>query len=299
MIGRRAPTTIAGLSLVVVVMLGLTNEARAQGTAPPPPSGQPAPGQPPPGQPPPADPWGGMNAGGLKPPGPIDQKPAEGQGGASPGSQPSPPPTSLSGDLDASKEKDSGRGISWFWIEAQGGYEHVGLQTFDGDDLGAGFLDTTANGGVISAGLGAQIIFLTLGARGRMGFFSDWQLGQVGGEVGFKIPIGIVEPRFDVGAGYAALANFDADVPEQVGVQGFYVRAGAGVDFYPVEVLAIGVVTSFDFLGLTRTGLTSEELAAVRAARPETTTEEATLLTKDSTGYGATFAIQANVGLHF
>jgi hypothetical protein len=245
-----------------------------------------------------------MNAGGLQPPAPLDpnagRPPTTGEGGAAPAN---PPPTSLSGELDDSKDKDSGRGLSWFWVEAQGGYEHVGLQTFDvsGEALGpsAGFFDTTANGGVIGAGLGAQIIFVTIGARGRMGFFSDWWLGRVGGEVGFRIPIGIVEPRFDVGAGYAALASFDEDVPEQIGVSGFYVRAGAGVDFYPVEVLAIGIVATFDALGLSRSGLTPEELAAVRAARPETTDAEAASLTQDSTGYGATFALQGTVGLHF
>lgn len=298
MIGRPAATSIAAL-LVVGLGLGAPAVARAQGAPPPEPpaSGQPA-GQPPP----PADPWGGMNAGGLQPPAPLD--PNAGQPPTTGGPAPAnPPPTSLSGELDDSKDKDSGRGLSWFWVEAQGGYEHVGLQTFDvsGEALGpsAGFFDTTANGGVIGAGLGAQIIFVTIGARGRMGFFSDWWLGRVGGEVGFRIPIGIVEPRFDVGAGYAALASFDEDVPEQIGVSGFYVRAGAGVDFYPVEVLAIGIVATFDALGLSRSGLTPEELAAVRAARPETTDAEAASLTQDSTGYGATFALQGTVGLHF
>ncbi len=291
----------AAAATAVSAILSVTSLAHAQG-APQQPT-QPAPGtQPPPQQP---DPWGGMNAGGLTPPAPLPNgqqppgQPPAGQGGAAPGTQPGAPPTTLSNELDESKEEDSGRGLSWFWIEAQGGYEHVGLQTFEGDDLGAGFVETTANGGVISAGLGAQIIFVTIGARGRMGFFSDWQIGRVGGEVGFKIPVGFVEPRFDIGAGYAALANFDGVVPEEIGIQGFYVRAGAGVDFYPVEVLAIGAVASFDFLGMTRPGLSPAEVAALRASNPAVTDAQAASAAADGSGYGATFAIQANIGLHF
>jgi hypothetical protein len=207
----------------------------------------------------------------------------------------------MSDDLDESKEEDSGRGLSWFWLEAQGGFEHVGLQTFNVDEetFSAGFVETVSNGGVLSAGLGAQLVFVTIGARGRMGFFPDWQIGRIGGEIGFKIPVGFVEPRFDLGAGYAALASFDSLVPEQISVQGFYVRAGAGVDFYPVDVLALGVVATFDFMGLTRPGLTPAELAELRAAHPDVTDAEADGLAADGSGYGATFAIQGNIGLHF
>jgi len=142
-------------------------------------------------------------------------------------------------------------------------------------------------------------LFVTLGARGRLGFFDDWYLARVGGEVGFRIPIGFVEPRFDVGAGYAALTGFDDIVPDEVGLSGFYVRAGAGVDFYPVEILAIGFVTTFDFVGLSRGALSPQEVAAIRTNRADINDAQATALASDGTGYGATFALQANVGLHF
>jgi hypothetical protein len=112
-----------------------------------------------------------MNAGGLAPPPPLTDANA-GAGAAGPGT---PPPSSadIRGDLDDSKDKDSGRGLSWFWVEVQGGFEHLGLQTFNVDEqaLTAGLVKTSASGGVLSAGIGAQLIFLTLGVRGRMGFF--------------------------------------------------------------------------------------------------------------------------------
>ncbi len=295
---RRTPMHLsrrdyAAAALAFALALTHPAVAHAQGA----PGGQPAPpaGQPPAGQPPP-DAWGGVSAGGVAPPPPLQpqEKPGDPKG------QPSSAPP-LSTTLDDEKGSDAERGLSWFWMETQGGYEHVGLQTFhvDGDHLAAGLVETTSNGGVLSVGLGAQIIFLTIGARGRMGFFEDWQIGRVGGEIGLKIPVGFVEPRFDLGAGYAAIASFSDGVPDEIGIHGFYARAGAGVDFYPVEVLAIGLVASFDFLGLTRPGLTPTELATLRASDPSLTDTEAATLTADGSAFGATFAVQGSVGLHF
>lgn len=220
----------------------------------------------------------------------------------------------MSGDLDDSREKDSGRGLSWFWIEVQGGYEHVGLKTFNVEDTefaavpdpsdltpGVQIIETTSNGGTLSAGVGAQLVFLTLGVRGRMGFFEAWQIGRVGGELGFRIPLGVVEPRFDLGGGYAALGSFDSGVvPDVIGIDGGYARAGAGIDFYPVSILAIGAYASFDFLALKRAGISLAEIQNFEQSSGNALTdaqEKALLI--DGAGYGAGFAIQGTVGLHF
>ncbi len=264
------------------------------------PAAQPSGTPPAPTAPPGQDAWGGMNAGGLAPPPPLTDANA-GAGAAGPGT---PPPSSadIRGDLDDSKDKDSGRGLSWFWVEVQGGFEHLGLQTFNVDEqaLTAGLVKTSASGGVLSAGIGAQLIFLTLGVRGRMGFFDAWQVGRIGGEVGFRIPLGIVEPRFDLGAGYAALGSFDSVFPDQTSLDGFYARAGAGVDFYPVKILAIGAHASFDFMGLKRPGLSVSDIAAYQnGAGTDLTKAQEDLLKLEGSGYGAGFAIQGTAGLHF
>jgi hypothetical protein len=213
------------------------------------------------------------------------------------------PRTDIGDDLDESKEDDSGRGLSWFWIEAEGGFEHVGLQTFEIDDnfAAAGLVETEASGGAVSAGIGAQIIFLTIGARGRMAFFDAWQIGRVGGEIGFRIPVGFVEPRFDLGGGYAALGQFDGVVAEEISIEGFYVRAGAGVDFFPVDILALGVHATFDFMGLTRPGLDPTRIEELRNNPDAGSIDEAQAqaLALDGSGYGAGFAIQGSIGLHF
>ncbi len=200
---------------------------------------------------------------------------------APPVSASTPPPVAPGED----KDEDSGRGLSWFWLEAQGGYEHLDLTTFDGSSpLAVPFGSTTADGGVVSAGLGAQLVFVTLGARARFGFFEDYRLSQVGGELGFRIPLGQLEPRFDLGGGYAGLGNFDELVADSITVEGFYARVGAGLDFYPVEVMSLGLHASFDVLGMTSAPVAGAELAAAL--------EEQTSL-----GYG--LALQASAGLHF
>jgi len=287
-----------GLSLAALAIVGLTTPCVLAQTAP----GTPNDGAAQPGTttPPPADTsWGGMNAGGLAPPPPITGSgtpPPSGAGGAPQSS------ADIRNDLDSSKDNDSGRGLSWVWVEVQGGFEHVGLKTFNVDEknFSAGLVETTSSGGVISAGAGAQLIFLTLGVRGRMGFFDAWQIGRIGGELGFRIPLGIIEPRFDLGGGYAALGSFNTVVPQQVSIDGAYARAGAGVDFYPVNILALGIHASFDFLALKRAGLSLADVEKLKDPSGNSLPDaQKTLLEAEGSGYGATFALQGTVGLHF
>jgi hypothetical protein len=245
-----------------------------------------------------------MNAGGLSPPQPLAMNVASNGSVSSSGTvTASAPPSEVDQGLDESKEEDSGRGLSWFWIEVQGGFEHIGLQTFNVDeqDFSVGLVETESSGGAIDAGIGAQIVFLTIGARARLGFFEDWQVGRIGGEIGFRIPISFIEPRFDLGAGYAALGNFNGVVPEDISINGFYVRAGAGVDFYPVEILSLGAHATFDFMGLTRPGLDPAEIERIQENPDVGDLPEAQeqALAIDGSGYGASFAILGSVGLHF
>jgi len=186
-------------------------------------------------------------------------------------------------ELERAKKSDSGRGLSWFWLEAEGGYEHIDLTTFDGgSSFTGGSISESADGGAVSAGIGAQLVFLTLGARARFGFFDEYRLGRIGGELGLRLPLGRLEPRFDLGAGYAALGTFDGVAPDDFAVGGAYARAGAGLDFFPVELMSIGAHATFDVLALTRAA--SANVVALA-------TEESSV--------GSTFAIQLAAGLHF
>src|SRR5262249_50888136 len=100
-------------------------------------------------------PYGNMQTGGLAPPPPM----AEGQAHSD-----------TEQELDEARRRDAKRGLSWFWVDATGGFEHVGLSTFSADAAlqGNALVPNDANGGLISAGLGFRIVFLTVGARANL-----------------------------------------------------------------------------------------------------------------------------------
>lgn len=176
----------------------------------------------------------------------------------------------------------------------------MGLKTFNSSakELSANLVETTGNGGVIGAGIGAQIFFFTIGLRGRMGFFKPWQVGRVGPEAGVRFPLGSFEPHVELGGGYAALANFDSTVPTAVVIRGGYARANAGLDFYPLKVLSLGAEASFDFLGLSRPALSSAEIAMARAKNTSITDAQSALLATKGSGFGASFAFVGVIGVH-
>jgi len=219
----------------------------------------------------------------LAPPAPLGAAPSS---STAPPGAPSGQPAAASRpeeELDQAKKRDSGRGLSWFWLEAEGGYEHIDLTTFDGGSaFTGGLISESADGGAVSAGIGAQLVFLTLGARARFGFFDAYRLGRIGGELGLRLPLGRLEPRFDLGAGYAALGTFDGVATDDFAVGGVYARAGAGLDFFPVELMSIGAHATFDVLALTRAA-----------------SSNAVSLATEETSVGSTFAIQLAAGLHF
>jgi hypothetical protein len=268
------------------------------GAAPPAPAPPTDPTQPgaPPAQPtPPPNPYDpSMQAGGLAPPPPME--------GPAPG--PAPAPSATTKELDEAKEKDSERGLEFFYFNVEGGFEHVGLTTFnvDEDKLTAGLIATSSSGGVVGAGLGLRLIFLTLGARARAGFFSDWQLFSVGGELGIHIPLGNFDPHFDFGFGYAGLGSLTSAVSgasDAISIRGFYARAGGGLDYYVTPAISLGLNASWELLGLTRPGLSLTEAQRIQndpAADPQKTKD--TLLQADGTSYGAAIAITGVVGLH-
>jgi len=256
-------------------------EARAQTPAP-----EPAP------PPNPYDP--SMQAGGLAPPPPMDAPPS------------GPPPSSATTlQLEEAKKKDSGRGLEFFYLNVEGGYEHVGLSTFsvNEEELTAGLIASSSSGGVVGGGLGLRLLFLTVGARARAGFFQDWQLFSVGGEVGFRIPIGNLDPHFDLGGGYAGLGNMAGALqgaPDAVSIRGFYARVGGGLDYYITPAVSIGANVSWELLGLTRPGVSAEDIEQIQSTSGSTRDPEQVrlMLAADGSSFGSALAITGVLGLH-
>jgi hypothetical protein len=264
---------------------------------PPPPPGEvvaPQPGEPPVPQPTTPPPEPGPSAGGLTAPPPIEPD--------APAAQPS---SETEQKLKESEEEDAGRGLSWFYVEAEGGFQHVGLETFAIDrnpsqgTVSAGLVPSKASGGYVGAGLGVQLVFITIGPRFRVGFFPDYQLFSIGGELGFRIPIGIVEPAFSIGGGYAAMGSFSGAVTganDAISIRGGYGRIQGGVDFFVTNTFAIGVGASWEFLALTRPGVDPASLSQAQQDNLNDAQQQA--LAAEGSGYGSSVNIGARVGFH-
>jgi hypothetical protein len=169
-----------------------------------------------------------LSSGGLAPPPAI-----EGEG--------VPPDASTTEqDLERAEREDAGRGLTFFWINGEAGFEVLGLQTFHSNDLvDAQLVKSTQNGLVFGGGLGVRLIFITLGGRFRIGTFEDWQLWTLNAEAGLRIPLGALEPYFTFGGGYAALGSFDTQsfggalgTSEGLDISGFNLRGGVGLDYF-------------------------------------------------------------------
>jgi hypothetical protein len=209
--------------------------------------------------------------------------------------------------LDRAEREDSGRRLTWLWFDVAGGFEQLGMQTFNGGDQGfaGGLLRTSASGGVVSVGAGARLLYLTLLLRGRVGVFDSGVLYRVGPEVGFHVPLGSVEPHAALGLGYAAVGDLKDTVggvaAADIALRGFYARGDAGLDYYPTPAFSIGADLSAELLGLFRPALTAAEVTVISASPtvPASLVHGVSLLSSSGTGWGGTIALTGVAGLHF
>jgi hypothetical protein len=226
-----------------------------------------------------------LESGGLRPPEAVDNAPQ---------TAPETAPPTPEKELEQADKEDSGRGLEWVWLNAEIGAQHLGLQTFKGDQLvDSSLVKTTQTGLVYGAGAGVRILVFTVGARFRLASFSEWQLWTLGLEGGFHIPLGSLEPYFTVGAGYASLGSFSSSAPasSQAHAKGFNARVGAGLDYYLSNTFSLGANLSGDLLFLSRSKLAE--------AGGSASGNEAAVYAQDGSSIGAGATLTAVVGLHF
>jgi hypothetical protein len=233
----------------------------------------------------------GLEAGGLAPP-----------TGSTGTSDPYGASTPTEQELERAEREDAGRGLEFFWINGEIGFEHLGLQTFKANNLvDAAVVDTTQTGLLFGGGLGVRLVFLTLGARFRLGTFSEWQLWTLNGELGIRIPLGSLEPYFTLGAGYASIGAFDtanvgADLNSAgVDITGFDIRGGFGIDYYLSDAFSLGANLTGDLLFLTRPGVDPTKFQGTATGGQAA----AQVYAADGSSIGSGVTLTAVVGLHF
>lgn len=226
----------------------------------------------------------------TSPPGAVPGSPGV---GARPGS------TGTVRTLDESEREDSGRGLEWFWLQAEGGVHYVGLDTISKGRL---LLEGEKGSGAAPvAGLaaGGRVLFFTVGARARASFLPIGQLGTLHLEGGYHVPLGNFEPYVQLGAGYARL--FGNDRPEASAkaptVQGFDARLSGGFDYYVAPQFSLGLLASFELLWLWRSGVAASAEAA--ASEDPATQQAANSASRAGSGAGLATGLTAVAGLHF
>jgi len=221
-----------------------------------------------------------LQAGGLKPPDAVQSDPST-----------ATPSTRTDALLDRADKEDSGRGLEFVFLNAELGPQYLGLHTFKANGLVDGTeVKSKGAGMVYGAGLGVRYLAFTMGARFRLGNFSDWQLWTLDAEAGMHIPLGRLEPYFTFAAGYASLGAFDKNLPVlPKNAHGLDLRAACGVDYYLTNSFSVGGNVSADFLYLSRS-------SSVTAVLPNPASQA---YTKDGSGIGAGATFSAVLGLHF
>jgi hypothetical protein len=213
------------------------------------------------------------------------------------------------------KEKDSGRGLEFLWINVEGGVQHLGLQTLSSKgSLVPGIVKTSELGPMTGLGVGVRLFFLTLGLRGRIGIYDEYNYVSLNPEVGlhFKITDN-VEFALSLSGGYSALGGFKANNlldSSVVNVRGFNVRAGLNLDYYFSHFFSLGVMGTAEVLAMTRPGVsvssikdasantntnisTSQDAAAAEAQLQQ----QAALV--EGSGVGVAFTGSMVFGVHF
>lgn len=193
-------------------------------------------------------------------------------------------PTATEQQLAQSEREDSGRGLEWVWLQAEGGGAFAAATSLSNDKLMLPGTSTGGGAGLLGVAVGARILFFTVGARARMAFVSDYKLITVMPEVGAHVPLGRWEPYAFVGAGYATLSGLPSFEGSKVSTSGFDARIGLGTDYYLTPTFSVGGLLTSDFLFLGRPsiGETPNHAAVAKGS-----------------GSGTSFAGSAVLGLHF
>jgi hypothetical protein len=179
--------------------------------------------------------------------------PLESGGLAAPGSLPEggDQRTDIERELDESESKDAGRGLEFFWISAEIGFQTLGLTTFSNGGLVPEGATASGSGLEYGGALGLRVLYFTLGARFRRATFQDFSPWSVVAEGGLRVPLGRFEPYGTLSGGYAGITG--ADGGGSIG--GVDLRLGAGLDLYLSDSFSVGTCATGDLLFLSSDGV--------------------------------------------
>jgi hypothetical protein len=239
----------------------------------------------------------------IAPPPPMDPN-APGAPGADPNA-PGTPEQATTAKLDEAEQKDSGRSFEVFWVDAHLGGSYIDMRQFSSDTLQ--LAKTSSAGPMVSLGAGIRLVVLVLGVRAKYNALPAFNMWQVNGELGFKIPVGQLDILLGGHGGYSFVGSLGEGTvaagntatptnADAVKIRGFNAGLDFALDYYLTPLFSIGAGAFADFLYLNRppvdkpAGLTPEQSALL---------DQDPLYQKSGTSGGLQLGGGLRLGLHF
>lgn len=151
------------------------------------------------------------------------------------------------------------------YIRLQGGLSYVNLLSFNQDNFIPEAEESSGVGPFGGLAVGFRVYWFSVGASASFGRQGGFDLGTVGAELAFHIPIPTVQPYVRLAAGYAWVGRYDFQNQElaETDIFGLTVEAGAGIDIKLARHLSIGAGFDAAFLNLTRQEIGSVNVTGV------------------------------------
>lgn len=208
----------------------------------------------------------------LAPPPPIDPN-SPGAPTADPNAPP-PAEQATTKKLDEAEREDSGRNFELIWVDAFVGGANIDMRQFSESTLN---IEKASSGGpMVALGAGLRLVILVLGVRAKYNALSAFNMWQLNGELGFKIPIWKLDLLIGAHGGYSFVGNVgegtvatnSGQTPsnaDSVKIRGFNVGLDLALDYYITPIFSVGAGFFADGLFLKRppldkpAGLTAEQ----------------------------------------
>ncbi len=218
----------------------------------------------------------------IAPPPPLDPNvPGSPSGDPNAPGQPgqsTTPEQATNAKLDEAERNDNGRNLELVWIDGHIGASYIDMRQFSSSTLQ--IEKASSAGPMVSLGAGLRLVVLVLGVRAKYNALSAFNMWQLNGELGFKIPIGKVDFLIGGHGGYSFVGSLgDGTVATNAGgtpantdavkIRGFNAGLDLALDYYITDTFSIGGGFFADFLFLNRppvdkpAGLTAQESAAL------------------------------------
>ena len=189
------------------------------------------------------------------------------------------PEQATNAKLDEAERDDNGRKFELVWFDAHLGGSYIDMRQFSSSTFQ--IEKASSAGPMISVGAGLRLVVFVIGVRAKYNALSAFNMWQLNGEAGFKIPIGKVDLLIGAHGGYSfvgslgdgTVASSDTSATptnnDAVKIRGFNAGLDLGVDYYITKNFSVGAGVFGDFLYLKRPpvskpdGLTAEQSAAL------------------------------------